>query len=74
MAAEKAPKLSVRWSGDKSDDPQVVDEIISNIGGLLGRMRIVCDGDGCGRERPEDHADWVRRDGLDFCPDCQRAA
>jgi len=89
MADDKSVKLNVRWSGEKSDDPQVVGEILSNVGGLLnelteavtgqpdaiqwqvGRMRIVCDGENCGRERPGDHGDWVRRDGLDFCPDCQ---
>lgn len=92
MADEKTTNLGIRWSGEKSDDPQVVGEILSNLGGLLeelteavtgsrdsiqwqiGRIRIVCDGEDCERERPEDHADWVRRDGLDFCPHCQRAA
>lgn len=36
----------------------------------VGRMYVVCDGDDCGRERPADGEGWVRRDGLDFCPDC----
>ena len=83
MADEKAVK---------SDNAEVVGEMLSAIGGVLselteavtgdrdaiqwkvGRMRIVCDGENCGRERPEEHADWLKRDGLDFCPECQRAA
>lgn len=35
----------------------------------LGPLRIVCDG--CDRDRPEIHDDWIYRDGDDLCPDCQ---
>lgn len=88
MADDKTT-IGLRWSGEKSDDPQVVGEMLSAVGGLLeelstavtgdpdairwkvGRMRIVCDGEGCERERPEDHDDWIKRDGLDYCPACQ---
>jgi len=35
----------------------------------VGKMGWVCDG--CGCDRPDDHADWTKRDGLDFCRACQ---
>ncbi len=87
---EDQATIGLRWSGEKSDDPQVVGEILSAVGGLLeevtgavtgdpkaikweiGRIRIVCDG--CECERPEQHDDWMKREGLDFCPTCQTDA
>jgi hypothetical protein len=86
--ADGETTVGLRWSGEKSDDPEVVGGVLSAFGGLLaelteavtgdrdaihwrvGRMRIICDG--CETERPEEHADWVKEDGLDFCPECQK--
>jgi hypothetical protein len=90
MAEPNETTINLRWNGEKSDDPEVVGEILGAFGGLLGevteavtgdrdavrwrvgRMRIICDG--CETERREDAAHWIKRDGLDFCPDCQSAA
>lgn len=43
-------------------NPDAVDWKVTNL-------RIVCDG--CDRDRPEIHDDWIYREGDDLCPECQ---
>ncbi len=43
---------------------------VTSVKWKLGPWRIVCDG--CGRERPEEHDDWIHHAGDDVCPACQR--
>ena len=77
----------IRWSGEKAADAQVVGEMLTNLDGLfkavaesmgedpdsvsldISGLHIICDG--CETTRPDEHRAWVKRDGLDFCPDCQ---
>lgn len=88
MPEEGAIRIS--WSGEKSDDPETVGEILSAVGGLLREvtaemvgdpdaikwrmspLRFICDG--CGKDRPEDFSGWLKRDGFDYCPACQRVS
>lgn len=86
MSDEKE-HLTLRISGEEAGNAEVIGQSLSALDALfkevarsqgidpdaitlqVGQMGWVCDG--CERPRPEDHADWIKRDGLDFCPDCQ---
>lgn len=52
----------------------VADEITGEPGAVKWNLvdyRIVCDG--CARDRPAEHGDWVYDEatGFDLCPECQ---
>jgi len=80
-------ELSIRFSGERSDDPAVVGEVLTAWGGLLRAVSAEVCGDenavewrlggvrwvcdGCGAERPERPDDWRRHKGLDWCPACE---
>lgn len=78
--------FSVRLYGEGAGSAENVGNVLTAMDGLfkavaesmgvdpdairleVGNMRWVCDG--CGGDRPDDHADWTKRDGLDYCAAC----
>lgn len=78
--------FSLRLSGENAASAETIAKALTAINGLVkevasemgiedltlnvGQMGWICDG--CECDRPEDHADWIKRDGLDYCPTCQR--
>lgn len=80
-------KLTLHLSGENAASAETIGAALTAMDGLfkavaeemgldpdevqlsVGKMGWVCDG--CGCDRPDDHGDWVKRDGLDFCPACQ---
>jgi hypothetical protein len=79
-------EFRVHLHGPKADDAAAVGEVLVALDGLFSAVademghpdvrlavtgfKCVCDG--CGIERPAEHADWIHDAGDDFCPSCQR--
>ena len=78
--------LTLRLSGEDAGNAEAVGNALMGIDALfkevarakgidpdsislqVGQMGWVCDG--CDCSRPDQHDDWIKRDGLDFCPAC----
>lgn len=85
MEEEKKTKLTVKMTGEPTLEDFVnvlsgLDEALKATARVLGlpeeaanlrvtKLGFICDG--CGKDRPQEHLDWIHQDGLDFCPDCQ---